>query len=78
MAEVMPPDHASRGITTAQPFELAYTAVAAGPGQHADDAADDGEQDRLSEELRPDLALCRTKGATEADLRAAFQNRDDH
>src|SRR5258706_8564592 len=49
-----------------------------GPGQHADDAADNGEQDRLTEELRPDLALRRTKGATEADLRAAFQNRYDH
>jgi hypothetical protein len=48
MAEAMPPDHASTGITTAQLFELAYTAVAAA----ADDAADDGEQDRLSEELR--------------------------
>ena len=40
--------------------------------QHADDAADDaddaddGEQDRLREELHPDLALRRTKGATEA------------
>ena len=31
MAEAMPPDHASTGITTAQPFELAYTAVAAAP-----------------------------------------------
>jgi hypothetical protein len=39
------------------------------PG-YADDAADNGEQDRLSQELRPDLALRRTKGATEADLRA--------
>jgi hypothetical protein len=38
------------------------------PGQHADDAADDGGQDRLSEQLRPDLALRRTKGATKADL----------
>jgi hypothetical protein len=33
----------------------------------------DGEEDRLSEELRPDLRLCRAKGATEADLGAAFQ-----
>src|SRR3981081_4140066 len=31
MAEAMPPDHASKGITTAQLFELAYTAVAAAP-----------------------------------------------
>src|SRR5260370_36824162 len=31
MAEAMPPDHASTGITTAQLFELAYTAVAAAP-----------------------------------------------
>src|SRR5207302_11411254 len=31
MAEVMPPAHASTGITTAQLFELAYTAVAAVP-----------------------------------------------
>jgi hypothetical protein len=31
MAEAMPPDHASAGITTAQRFELAYTAVAAAP-----------------------------------------------
>src|SRR5262245_17856143 len=30
-AEAMPPDHASTGITTAQLFELAYTAVAAAP-----------------------------------------------
>jgi hypothetical protein len=29
MAAAMPPDHASTGITTAQLFELAYTAVAA-------------------------------------------------
>src|SRR5438105_11024058 len=29
MADAMPPDHASTGITTAQFFELAYTAVAA-------------------------------------------------
>jgi hypothetical protein len=54
----MPPDHASTGITTAQLFELAYTAVAAAPAsEYAHDAADDGEQDRLSEELRPDLAF---------------------
>jgi hypothetical protein len=33
--EAMPPDHASTGITTAQ---LAYTDVAATPGQHADDS----------------------------------------
>jgi two-component system sensor histidine kinase VanS len=31
MAEAMPPDHASAGITTAQLCELAYTAVAAAP-----------------------------------------------
>src|SRR5205807_10429876 len=31
MAEAMPPDHASTGITTAQLFALAYTAVAAAP-----------------------------------------------
>src|SRR3954451_10624220 len=31
MAEAMPPVHASAGITTAQCFELAYTAVAATP-----------------------------------------------
>src|SRR6266516_4889279 len=31
MAEAMPPNHASAGITTAQLFELAYTAVAAAP-----------------------------------------------
>src|SRR5260370_36681911 len=31
MAEMMPPDHASTGITTAQLLELAYTAVAAAP-----------------------------------------------
>ena len=37
-----------------------------------------GEQDRLAEELRPDLALGRAEGAAEADLRAAFQHRDDH
>src|SRR3954469_5160947 len=30
-AEAMPPDHASAGITTAQLFEPAYTAVAAAP-----------------------------------------------
>jgi hypothetical protein len=30
-AEVMPPAHASAGITTAQPLELAYTAVAPAP-----------------------------------------------
>jgi hypothetical protein len=53
MAEAMPPDHASAGITTAQLFVLAYTAVAAA----ADAAADDGEQDRLGEELRRDLGL---------------------
>jgi len=46
--------------------------------QHGDVAADDGEQDRLGEELRPDLGLCRTEGAREADLRAVFQHRDDH
>src|SRR5215204_3035989 len=33
MAEAMPPDHASTGITTAQLFELAYTAVAAAPAR---------------------------------------------
>jgi hypothetical protein len=48
------------------------------PGHHADHAADDGEQDRLTEELRPDLALRRTKSATEAHLRSALQNRHDH
>src|SRR4051812_4548234 len=31
MAEAMPPAHASVGITTAQSFPLAYTAVAAPP-----------------------------------------------
>jgi hypothetical protein len=31
MAEAMPPDHASTGITTAQLFELAYAAVATAP-----------------------------------------------
>src|SRR4051812_21755176 len=31
MAEAMPPDHASAGITMAQPFEPAYTAVAVAP-----------------------------------------------
>jgi hypothetical protein len=31
MAEAMPPDHASTGITTPQLFEPAYTAVAAAP-----------------------------------------------
>src|SRR5206468_7606616 len=31
MAEAMPPAHASTGITTAQLFELAYTAVAVAP-----------------------------------------------
>jgi hypothetical protein len=56
MAEAMPPDYASAGITTAQLFVLAYTAVAAAPA-NADAAADDGEQDRLGEELRPDLGL---------------------
>src|SRR6266516_6589232 len=33
MAEAMPPTHASAGITTAQLFELAYTAVAAAPAR---------------------------------------------
>ena len=41
-------------------------------------SADDGEQDRLTEEVRPDLTLRRSQGATKPDLRAAFQNRDDH
>ena len=32
----------------------------------------------LGEELRADLAHGRAEGAAEADLRAAFQHRDDH
>ena len=31
MADAMPPNHASTGITTAQRFELAYTDVATAP-----------------------------------------------
>ena len=49
-----------------------------GPGEHADDAADDGEQDRLGEEPDSDLTLCRAECAAEPDLRAPFQNQDDH
>ena len=47
-------------------------------GQDAGDAANDREHDRLTEKLRPDLALRRPKGATETDLRAAFQDRHDN
>ena len=74
----MPPDHASAGITTAQLFEPAYTAVAAAPASTPTTPPMRGEQDRLGEELGPDLGLRRAEGATEADLRAAFQHRDDH
>jgi hypothetical protein len=49
-----------------------------GPGQHADDAAGDGQQDRLAEELGAYLALGRAEGAAEADLGAALEHRDDH
>ena len=70
----MPPNHASAGITTLQLFEAGVYGRCDSPGQHADHAADDGEQDRLTEELRPDLAPRCTEGTTEADLRAAFQS----
>ena len=52
--------------------------VAIAPASTPDDAADRGEQDRFAEELGADLALGRAEGAAEADLRAAFQHRDDH
>jgi hypothetical protein len=77
MAEAMPPDHASAGITTAQLFELAYTAGAAAPASTPTIPPMTASRDRLHEELRPDLVLPRAKGATKADLRAAFQHRDD-
>ena len=48
-----------------------------GPGEHAGDAADDGEQDRLGEEPGSDLTICRAECAAEPDLRAPFQNQDD-
>jgi len=47
-------------------------------GEDTGEAADEGEQDRLGEELRPDLGLGRAEGAAEADLGAAFEDGDDH
>jgi hypothetical protein len=44
-----------------------------GPGQHADDAADDGAQDRLARNCVRIWAFVAPR-ATEADLRAAFQH----
>jgi hypothetical protein len=39
MAEAMPPDHASTGITTAPALRACVHGRCRGPGQHADDAA---------------------------------------
>ena len=78
MAEAMPPAHASSGDHDGPALRAGVHGRRRGPGEHADDAADDGEQDRLPEELRADLALRRAEGAPEADLRPAFQDRDDH
>jgi hypothetical protein len=77
MAEAMPPDHASARITTAQLFVLAYTAVAAAPA-NADAAADDGEQDRLGEELRPDLGLWHRGRERRPISERRSSDRDDH
>jgi hypothetical protein len=76
MAEAMPPDHASAGITTAQLFELAYRAVAAAPASTPTTPPMTASRIDSTRKLRRNLALRRYKGATEADLRAAFQNRD--
>ena len=74
----MPPDQRLGGDHDGPVLRAGVDGRRRDPGQHADDAADEGEQDRLGEELGPDLALRRAEGAAQADLRAAFEHRDDH
>ena len=48
------------------------------PERDAGEAAEQGEQDRLGEELGADVAFGGAERAAEADLGAAFEHRDDH
>src|SRR5712691_1752440 len=47
-------------------------------GDHAGCAAEQGEEDRLGEELRADLAFGSAEGAAKADLGATFEDADQH
>jgi len=47
-------------------------------GDDADDAAGQGQQDGLGQELSADLAAGGAQRPAQPDLRAAFQHRDDH
>ncbi len=53
-------------------------AVARAAAGDTDDTAEQGEQDRLGEELRADMASGGAQRAAQADLGAAFEDRDDH
>ena len=48
------------------------------PSGDAGGAAEQGEQDRLGEELGADVALGGAERAAQADLGAAFEHGDDH
>src|SRR5262245_54308385 len=47
-------------------------------GSDARGAAEQGEQDRLGEELAADVALGCTERSAQADLGAAFEDTDEH
>lgn len=68
MAEAMPPVHASAGMTTAPVLRGGIDGGCHCSGENANEAADESEQDRLGEELRPDLRLRCAEGAAETDL----------
>jgi hypothetical protein len=78
IAETMPPGHASTGITTSQLFELAYTGVAAAPASTPTTppiTASRIDSPRNCVRIWPCVA---PRARRKADLRAAFQHRDDH
>jgi hypothetical protein len=72
MAEAMLPDHASTGITTAQLFELAYTAVAAAPASTPPTTPPTTTASRMDSARSCVRTWLCVAPRTEADLRAAF------
>ena len=78
MAEAMPPNHASAGITTAQLFELAYTVAAAAPASTPTTPPMAASRIDSARNCVPIWLFVAPRARRGADLGAALQNGDDH
>ena len=78
MAAARPPTQASVGLTVDPALAACVDRGGGGAGDDPGNVAEQGQHDRLGQELDPDVGAGSAQGPAQPDLRPPFEYGNDH